>query len=118
MEQMDEVVEAMTEHRLQGIKSYLDWLETTTLHDTYDFSVALSDTKQNALELVEEVERLRKIEAGVRKMIEDRKNVVELVRGEADEDEALGLVRTAGFHRDNAERLMSDIWPLEALLDN
>lgn len=66
--------------------------------------------------LVDEVDRLRKIEDGVEKIIAMRKQVAESLRAEADDFAANHLLQSAQFNRATADRLMGEVWPLEALL--
>lgn len=67
--------------------------------------------------LLQEVDRLRKIEDGLDNIIGMRKQVAENLRHEAVLDEQALMYSTAQFNRDSAERLMAEVWPLEALLD-
>lgn len=71
----------------------------------------------DAILLAAEVRRLRKIEAGVKKMVEDRKNVIEAVRKDAAYYISVDMPQSAEFHRMNAEKIQGEVWPLEALLN-
>ncbi len=64
-----------------------------------------------------ELERLRKIENGLKEIVESRKKLVETLRAEAVECESMDWHQTARFNRDSADRLMAEVWPLEALLN-
>ncbi len=67
--------------------------------------------------LLQELHRLRKIEDGLEKIIGMRKQVAEGLRDEAVFYKANNLLDSARFNRDAAGRLMSEVWPLEALLN-
>lgn len=63
-----------------------------------------------------ELERLRGIEDGLKKLVGMRKQVADSLRAEADEWESMGAWQSAGFNRDDADKLMAEVGPLEALL--
>lgn len=90
-------------------------------HDAKNFErvLVLAETSESsdAILLAGEVRRLRKIEDGLKNLVAMRKQVVEALRTEADEWDSMGAWQSAGFNRDNADKIMGEVWPLEALLN-
>lgn len=75
------------------------------------------ETGGAAFFLLQEVDRLRKIEDGLETLIVMKKQVAESLRDEEAFYKANHLPQSAQFNRDAAGRLMAEVWPLEALLN-
>ena len=63
----------LREDRLEAIREELEGLDFRTLYDTHDFSVALAETGRVALELLDEVQRLKGFEDRVVRTLEEKR---------------------------------------------
>lgn len=96
----------MDEGRLENIKESLAGLETLPLYDTHDFSIALSETGQIALELVEEVERLSAFETRMRTRLAEQRTMRVLVLLDLDAAWRAGremMASNLSRHRDHLD---------------
>lgn len=67
--------------------------------------------------LLGEVDRLRKIEDGIDKIIVMRKQAAESHYEASKLQHARGRLNTFEWHQMQADTLMGEVWPLEALLN-